>query len=126
MHTGFKNLDDYLAKYDKFIVSTHESPDADGIGAQLAFHELLQYLGKKSFILNSDKIPDTISFIDVDNEINTLTKDFVLPENLEEYAQFVLDTNDFDNIGSAYSVLKDKVKDIFIIDHHEGAKDKLE
>lgn len=95
MHTGFKNLDDYLSKYDKFIVSTHESPDADGIGASLAFHELLQFLGKKSIIINSDKTPETIQFIDIDNNVNTLTEDFILPNNLEEYAQFVLDTNDF-------------------------------
>ena len=45
---------------------------------------------------------------------------------LNEYAVFVLDTNDFNNIGAAYNHIKDKVKDVFIIDHHEGGDDKFE
>ncbi|HOO72093.1 MAG TPA: bifunctional oligoribonuclease/PAP phosphatase NrnA [Spirochaetota bacterium] len=120
MHSGFKNLDEYLAKYDKFIISTHESPDADGIGAEIAFNELLISLGKKTIIFNSDPLPDTLEFLDIDREINILDSEEEVPPDINEYAQIVLDTNDFDNIGSAYHILKNRVRDIFIIDHHEG------
>jgi len=126
VHSGFKNLDDYLSQYDKFVISTHESPDADGIGAELAFNELLLMLGKTSLILNSDPLPDTLEFLDIDREINILTSPDELPGNIHEYAQFVLDTNDYDNIGSAYEILRDRVRDIFIIDHHEGDADKFD
>ncbi len=126
MDIGFKNLDSYLKKYDKIIISTHESPDADGLGAEIAFHELLQDIGKKSIIINSDPTPDTVEFIDIDNEINIYDESFQLPDDIEEYAQIVLDTNDYDNIGAAYHKLKDVVQDLFIIDHHEGDRDKLE
>lgn len=126
MFLGFVKLDNFLAKYDKFVISTHESPDADGLGAEIAFKEFLGNLGKTSIIINSDPTPDIVEFIDIDNEINVFTDDFKLPEDIEEYAQFVFDTNDYDNIGSAYHMLKDKVKDVFIIDHHEGAMDKFE
>lgn len=126
MHKGFKNLENFLAKYKKIIISTHESPDGDGLGAEIAFNELLQKLGKETIIINSDPVPDTFNFIDIENEINTLKTSTVVPDGLKDYALIVLDTNDDDNIGSLFPIIKDKVKDIFIIDHHEGEKDKIE
>ncbi len=127
MISDFKKLDIYLSKYDKFIISTHESPDADGLGAEIAFFEFLKNYGKKSIIINSDPTPDNVKFIDIENDINIITDpDFTLPHDIDEYAQFVLDTNDYDNIGIAFETLHTRVRDIFIIDHHEGSKDKIE
>ena len=100
MHSGFKSLDNYLEKYDSFIISTHESPDWDGLGAEIAFSELLGKLGKTAIILNSDPTPEAFESFDPDNEINVYSDDFALPDDIEKYAQFVLDTNDYDNIGT--------------------------
>ncbi|MFC1668854.1 bifunctional oligoribonuclease/PAP phosphatase NrnA [Spirochaetota bacterium] len=124
MHPGFKQLKKYLNKYDKFIISTHESPDADGLGAEIAFSELLKILGKESIILNSDETPETLDFIDIDNEIKVATNDFKLPEDIEDYAHFVLDTHDFDNVGAPLQHLENRFKDHFVIDHHEGGEIK--
>ncbi len=126
MEKGFKNLDAFLNRYEKFVISTHESPDADGLGAEIAFHELLQVIGKTSIIINSDPTPDTVEFIDIDREINIYDDSFQPPPDIEDYAQIVLDTNDYDNIGAAYHKLKDLVQDLFIIDHHEGDRDKFQ
>ncbi len=126
MRSGFEKLEKFISKYDRFIISTHQSPDADGIGACIAFNELLNNLNKKSIIINSDPTPDTIKFCDTDNEINVLSEGFKLPEDIEDYAHFVLDTNDYDNIGIIYELMKDRVKDLFIIDHHEGRTEKNE
>lgn len=126
MNKSIKNLDDYINRYDKFIISTHESPDADGLACEIAFFDLLKQLGKKAIILNSDPTPETCSFIDVDNEINILGDISQAPPDIEEYAQFVLDTNDYDNTGNIYKLLRDKVKDVFIIDHHQGDLEKAE
>jgi phosphoesterase RecJ-like protein len=126
IEAGFNNLDNYLARYDKIVISTHESPDADGLGAEIAFNELLHMLGKKSIIINSDHTPETVQFIDIDGEINIFNENFSLPEDIREYAQIVLDTNDYNNIGQAYHTLKDLVIDTFIIDHHEGDRNKFE
>lgn len=126
MHSGFKNLDGFLTKYDKFIVSTHESPDGDGLGAEIAFHELLHRIGKQAYILNSDPLPDKYKFMDIDNDIHVFNPEASVPFDMSEYAIFVLDTNDFNNIGSAYSFIKNKVLDVFVIDHHEGGDNKIE
>lgn len=126
MNRSLRNLEDFINRNDKFIISTHESPDADGLGSEIAFLDFLRQLGKTAIIFNSDPTPEICYFIDIDNEINILKDKSQLPEDIEEYSQFVLDTNDYDNIGSAYRVLSGLVKEYFIIDHHEGFLDKTE
>lgn len=126
MHRGFANLERFLSRYDRFIISTHESPDGDGLGAEIGFREILTTMGRESIILNSDPVPDKFLFVDPDREINVYGDSTTLPFPLEEYAVFVLDTNDFDNVGTIFGRLSGRVRDVFIIDHHEGGQDKLE
>ena len=120
MDHSFKMLDEFLDKYDKFIISTHESPDADGLGCEIAWLDFLRQIGKHAIIINSDPIPEVCKFIDIDNEITIFEDESQLPDNIEEYALFVLDTNDYTNIGSVYDYLNGRVKENFIIDHHKG------
>ena len=120
MNRAFTNLDIFLTKYDKFIISTHESPDADGLGSEIAFLDLLKQLNKEAYILNADPAPAICNFMDIDNELTVLKDESQLPPDIEDFVQIVLDTNDYENIGSAYKILKNRVKDFFIIDHHEG------
>jgi len=126
MHPGLDKLEQFLGRHERFIISTHESPDGDGIGAEIAFRELLAGLGKEAFILNSDPVPEKFAFMDADGEIQVYSENFSLTGNTRDYALFVLDTNDFNNIGAAYVYLKDRISDVFIIDHHEGGKDKFD
>jgi phosphoesterase RecJ-like protein len=126
MNSGMKNLGDFIAQHNNFIISTHESPDGDGLGAEIAFNHLLKNLGKNSVILNSDPVPDKFKFIDIDKEITVYSENTSLPENIDDYAIFVLDTNNFDNIGALHQILKECIKDVLIIDHHEGDKNTFE
>ncbi len=77
MFQGYKKLDSFLSKNKKFIISTHESPDGDGLGAEIAFKELLTRLKKTAYILNSDPIPDKYLFIDPDKEINIFNENLI-------------------------------------------------
>lgn len=124
MQEDIARFEEFISKYDRFIISTHESPDWDGLGAEIALDELLKKLGKITIIINSDPTPETFLFLDPDNDIKILNDTLTLPGDIGEYAQFVLDTNDYDNIGSASKVLGKLVKDIFIIDHHEIEPDR--
>lgn len=126
MHSGYKSLDNFLHQHSSFIVSTHESPDWDGLGAEIAFNELLHKLGKESRIINSDETPEAFSeYFDREKEVKVFDEKEELNCDLDKCAQFVLDTNDYGNIGTAQKYLRDKVRDIFIIDHHEGAPNEF-
>ena len=120
---GFRNLDDYLAGFDKIVVTTHESPDPDGIGAEIAFAELLSALGKTVKICNSDETPIKYRFLDKDTAITILDDDTPLPDDIGSWGLIVLDTNDVTNTGSVYKRLADKVSAHFIIDHHSRNAD---
>lgn len=121
MNQSIKKLDEFLKRNDKFIISTHESPDADGLGCEIAFLDFLKQMGKTVIILNSDPTPDICQFLDIDNELTVFENESQLPADINEYAQFVLDTNDYNNIGSAYGILSPRVKEYFIIDHHQDS-----
>ena len=121
MNQSIKKLDEFLKRNDKFIISTHESPDADGLGCEIAFFDFLKQMGKTVMILNSDPVPEICQFLDIDNELTVFSDESQLPADINEYAQFVLDTNDYNNIGSAYNILSTRVKEYFIIDHHQDS-----
>lgn len=126
MHPGLENIRKYIDSHERFIISTHESPDGDGLGAEIAFRELLLAMGKDAIIVNSDPIPDKFSFIDEDGEIIVFSENNKNSIDANNRALFVLDTNDVSNIGALYLYLDRKIRAHFIIDHHEGGKDKYE
>jgi len=125
MNSGLDNVIQFFEKNKKIIITTHESPDADGIGAEIALKELLDSLGTKSFVVNGDPTPDKLCFLDVNSVIN-IASDFSLPDDISDYSVVVLDTNNFVNTGAAYTLLSAHVNEIFIIDHHEGGEDYID
>ncbi|MGL4369003.1 MAG: DHH family phosphoesterase, partial [Spirochaetota bacterium] len=122
MKQGFSPLESYLNKYDSFVITTHESPDPDGLGAEIAFIEFLGKIGKKYLIFNADETPEKYRFLDENNQITIMKEDTPLPEGIEKYGLFILDTNDYENTGTVYSRLKEKICEPFIIDHHSSAE----
>jgi bifunctional oligoribonuclease and PAP phosphatase NrnA len=126
MNPGLANVRKFIQTHDKFIISTHESPDPDGIGSEIAFKELLDSLGKTSMIINGDPTPEKFKFMDPDNKIQIANEELILPADIHEYVVVVLDTNSFNNTGHAYHVLFDHVDFAFIIDHHEGGEDYID
>ena len=113
-------LKKFIGKYEKFIICAHESPDGDAIGSEYAFLLGLRKLGKKVIVLNNDPTPSNFIFVDATNDIGYYQDKTDLPQDLEEYALFILDTNDTHNIGQIFQVVLPYVKETFIIDHHDS------
>jgi phosphoesterase RecJ-like protein len=53
-----------VMKADRILLSTHENPDGDGLGAQLALCEHFKMLGKDCRILNCSLMPPVYNFLD--------------------------------------------------------------
>ncbi|MBN2435267.1 MAG: bifunctional oligoribonuclease/PAP phosphatase NrnA [Spirochaetes bacterium] len=118
----YDELDAFIFSHQKFFITTHESPDGDGLGAQIAFREYLFSLGKNVHIVNGDPLPPKYDFLDAENIINIADK-FTLPVDYKDYSLIIIDTNTFSNTGGTYTLCKEWIKDFFIIDHHEGNSD---
>ena len=66
----YEELDAFIFSHQKFFITTHESPDGDGLGAQIAFREYLLSLNKSVHIVNGDPLPSKYVFLDSDKVIN--------------------------------------------------------
>jgi phosphoesterase RecJ-like protein len=119
MIDGLENFKKFIDEQVNFVISTHESPDADGFGSAIALAYLLEELGKKAIIIIPQELTFSLKFLDPDNKAKVLNKNFEensLPEN---FYQIIVDTSNFNNIGKELAILEEKANSIFIIDHHQ-------
>jgi phosphoesterase RecJ-like protein len=121
----FRGVIDFLERTDKYIITAHETPDGDAIGSECAIYRVLHGMGKTVFVFNADPTPKKFRFLDPENAISILERESQLPANLEEFALLMLDTNDTHNIGQVSTMVLPRVREHFIIDHHERDEDVL-
>jgi phosphoesterase RecJ-like protein len=121
----FESILSFFDRHQSFIVTTHDSPDADGIASQLLVSFILRKTGKAFYLINSDPVPERIKFMDPDSLIETW--DTEKHSHLAKDSAFlILDTSEEFHIGSMRKILKD-VRETFIIDHHEpGFRNKFD
>ena len=122
---AFQGAIDFLSRTRRFIITSHETPDADAIGSECAIAKALQGLGREAIVLNADPIPRKLSFLDPDKIIRVLERADQVPADIGEYSLLMLDTNDTQNIGQIASLVLPRVREHFIIDHHEKEEDLL-
>lgn len=116
---------DFVQRTDKFIITAHETPDGDAIGSECAARRALISMGKKALIFNADPTPHKFAYLDPGNDVSVLTSEEQLPPDIASWALLMLDTNDTHNIGSVASIVLPRVREYFIIDHHENEEDML-
>ena len=115
----FKEITGIIRENNLFIITAHETPDGDAIGSECAMSYFLDGLGKESLIVNADPMAYKYSFLDRDDKVHTV-ENVEIPENISDYVLLILDTNDINNIGEVAQVILPRVKQYFIIDHHES------
>jgi phosphoesterase RecJ-like protein len=111
---------DFIEKYDKFIITAHETPDGDALGSEYAMLLALRKLGKTARILNADPAPQKFAFVATSGEFEVLVRKEQIPEDIGEYGLFILDVNDINNIGQVATLVLPRVKEYFIVDHHDS------
>jgi phosphoesterase RecJ-like protein len=116
---------DFLNRTQRFIITAHETPDGDAIGSECAMVRVLRAMGKDARILNADPTPRKFTFLDADRMVGVLESPDQLPADIGDYALLMLDTNDVQNIGSVATLVLPRVREHFIIDHHEMEVDLL-
>lgn len=100
-----------IKKWNNFLITAHVNPEGDSLGSQLAMKELLDGLGKKSFIFDSDPVPGHFKFLPKSNIVmNKMAKEIRFD------AALVLDCPTLKRTGKVADVIKDAA--IINIDHH--------
>lgn len=119
---NFQKLRNIILSNNSFLITTHVNPDADAIGSEVAFYQILKTLGKKGYIINHSETPYNLKFLDVDNVI----KQFNMDDHSELFNKVdVLVALDFNRSDRTISMKKnfEQSKAIKIcIDHHQDPK----
>ncbi len=115
------DIREFFDENDKFLLTTHESPDGDGLGAEYALCSALLDIGKEVQILNSDPSSSKYDFFDQKRLIKTLGVDGDYPDDLSNWTLVILDTEPT-NIGSITETVLNKCLDVVVLDHHSPKK----
>ena len=119
----FENVLVFFDRHQSFILTTHDSPDADGIGAEYVIASILIKKGKQVKIINSSPVPINLQFL-TNPAFEIVKWDISMLASaehaalLENSAMIVLDTTQELHLGPVREDLK-KVKEVFYFDHHD-------
>jgi phosphoesterase RecJ-like protein len=121
----YEPVHSFLDHHDKFILTVHETPDGDALGSEYAMLRALRQLGKTVRIYNADPAPAKFSFVAEEDVFSVLKSEEQLPADIGDYCLIILDVNDVNNIGIVADLVLPRVKEYFIIDHHDSETDTL-
>ena len=109
----------FLDEHQQLLLTTHENPDGDGIGAAIGLAHYLEFLGKRARIVVTPSLPDNLRFLDVGGRIEVFDpmgshRDLALwPDGW-----VVIDASEPHRLGNLYPVFE-KTKIVRVcLDHH--------
>ena len=112
-----------VGRSQSFVLMSHERPDCDALGSELALAGVLTSLGKEVRIVNADPAPPHLEFIDPDGRLEVLGRG-VTAEDLADTDMFiVLDTSAWIQLGPMAEVFRSATGHKVVIDHHASEDD---
>lgn len=103
---------------ERILITTHEYPDADGIGSEISLCLALREIGKKCFCVNEEPLLDRYQYLDKDKVVLGY-KDF--KEKLPDFKpdlMIVVDTNTKLRVGKELGAYIGDSMPVLYIDHH--------
>ena len=62
-YMDFITLKKVIDENNNFLLTTHVNPDADAIGSEIAFYNILKRLGKNIKVINHSNTPYNLNFL---------------------------------------------------------------
>jgi phosphoesterase RecJ-like protein len=110
---------DFLRGEHRFLLTGHENPDGDCLGAQVALWHLLRALGRTAHIVNPDPIGRSFDFLTKHTPFAHARADEPLPAF---DAVVLLDCCQLSRVGVLGQRLVEQKPTIAVIDHHVGSE----
>ncbi|HSV55871.1 MAG TPA: bifunctional oligoribonuclease/PAP phosphatase NrnA [Magnetospirillaceae bacterium] len=102
-----------------FIVTSHEAPDGDGLGAMYALCRALAGMGKGASAVLAEPLPQRYRFLDAAGIFQVAGANPATGLEAESSVLMILDTNDPHYAGRVAEALLGKVRAYVLMDHHE-------
>lgn len=111
-------LPNFLRTHERLLLTGHENPDGDCLGAETALFHLLRAIGKQPLILNPDPIGRSFDFLLRHTPVGHAPKDGPLPPF---DGVVLLDCAHLSRLGPLGARLRASGAPIAVIDHHVGS-----
>lgn len=108
----------FVARHQKFLLTTHVNPDGDALGSEVAFARWLQGLGKQARILNDSPTPPAFAWLAAGNPIEVYDEALCEARFAEADALVVLDTSNRQRIGRLAKHIDLHAIAVAVVDHH--------
>jgi phosphoesterase RecJ-like protein len=107
---------DLVRRHERFLLTTHISPDGDGLGSMLALADTLQAQGKTVQMTVASSLPPRYHFLDPGGRVLR----FEPPGDAFRHPQvvIVLDTGTWNQLGDFGTLLQALAVPRVVIDHH--------
>ncbi|MFN0151996.1 MAG: DHH family phosphoesterase [bacterium] len=113
-----------LDRHRRVLVTTHLGPDADAIGSEIAFAEILRAMGKEVALWNASPTPRNCAFLDPAREIRAWSGPDAAVLAWADLA-VILDVNAWSNLGEVGDAIRASSLPRLLIDHHRGGDDDI-
>ena len=113
-------------KAENIVISTHISPDADGIGSEIALCLAMRAQGKNAICVNEEPLLERYKYLDPEDVVISREDYLSFYPEAEIDLFIVTDTNSLDRIGEGMKALAKKSPGLLFIDHHPCPKDIME
>ena len=126
----FEKLTQNIKSHDLIILMTHKRPDLDGMGSCIALSKIIECMKKEVYIVYPEEqvnvtLDKGIKAIKAKKiKINFSTASEIQKKITDNTLLIVLDTQKPDLVESP--MLLDKIKDIFVVDHHMNSSSHIE
>lgn len=113
-----KHLPDLIRSHRRFLLTGHENPDGDCLGAEVALFHLLKALGKDVQICNPDPLARSLDFLQRHTPMQHLRAE--APPAPFDVA-VLLDCCQLSRIGGVAQQIRSNNAIVAVIDHHVGS-----
>lgn len=112
-----------VRSHKSFLLTSHIRPDSDALGSELGMAGVLEALGKEVWIVNAQKTPPNLQFIDPQFKLKALGVDVQLADLERFEVLMVLDTSAWAQLGDMALVVRSTRARKLVLDHHLSEDD---
>ena len=114
---------DLVNRHQRFLLTSHIRPDCDALGSELGMAGVLEALGKEVLIVNGQKTPPNLAWIDSKQRIKAIGVDLQMADLEDREVLLVLDTSAWQQLGDMAIVLRNTAAKKAVLDHHVSEDD---
>lgn len=102
----------------RILITTHEFPDADGIGSEISLCLALREYGKDCYCVNEEPLLDRYKYLDQDDVVSGLNEFNKAHPDFKPDLLIVVDTNTKTRVGTELAKSIDDSIPTLYVDHH--------